>query len=293
MKTVADAVRGGAAALERFGVPQPRLDAEILLSHVIDVPRSLLPARLRDPLPAGAAERYDALLSLRGRDRVPIQYITGRQEFFSLEFRVDGRVLIPRPETERLVEELLSFRASEREMGRAVRLAADVGTGSGCVAVAVAVNSPEIRFLAIDISPGALEVAASNCALHAVSDRVGLVAGHLLAPVATRSSGALDAVLCNPPYVADSEFGGLQAEVRDHEPHVALVGGPSGNEAYEELLPAAAGLLRPGGLLALELAPVRSSAVRAMLEEGPWQDIALGDDFQGLPRVITARRRAS
>src|SRR5436309_5054694 len=286
--TVTGAIREGEAFLAGFGIPSPRLDAEVLLAFALQTRRDVLPARFQDDVETKMLERYRHLLALRGERRVPIQYITGVQEFCSLEFEVDRRVLIPRPETELLVEELLAFRGRERQAGRPLELIADVGTGSGCVAVAAAVFAPEVRIVAIHISEPALRLAASNAARHSVSGRVRGVAGDLLQSL--RVSRRLDAVLCNPPYVSEGELAGLQAEVRTHEPLGALVSGPSGLEAYRALIPQAAERLREGGLLALELAADRHEPVREMLGGGLWSEVFFREDFQGFPRVLSARR---
>lgn len=309
--TVAEALRDAEKALAAAAVPNARLDAEVLLALVIGTRRDLLPARLRDTVSTAAAEHYRDLLARRAEARIPLQYLTGMQEFYSLEFHVTPSVLIPRPETELLVDEMIAF-ARERSASDADRplRAMDVGTGSGCIAVASAVHIPALRILALDLSLEAARLAAENARRHGVlhgggsarraatsfsdSDRtaspggVEIVVGDLLAAV---RPGSLDAVLSNPPYVARNELDGLQAEVRAHEPGIALVSGETGLEIYERLIPQAEHALRPGGLLALELAASRHDPVRALVERGPWERIAFRDDFQGFPRVITARRR--
>ena len=292
--TVAEAIREGEQALAAAAVPNARLDAEVLLAFVLGTRRDLLPARFRDPVDAASAGRFRELVDRRGADRVPLQYLTGVQEFYSLEFQVGPGALIPRPETELLVAELIAF-AAERGAGSGGRGldAADVGTGSGCIAVASAVHVPGLRMLAFDVSPEAIRIAADNARRHGVLDdapgrgSVRVAIGDLLGAV---RPGTLDAVVSNPPYVATRELEGLQAEVRAHEPPVALVSGGTGLEIYERLIPQAAAALRPGGLFALELAAGRHDPVRGMLERGPWAGFAFRDDFQGFPRALVARR---
>jgi len=322
--TVAEAIRDGEAALAADGVPSPRLDSEVLLALVIGARRDLLPARFRDPVASGDLDRFHELLDRRGGGKVPLQYLTGVQEFYSLEFLIRPGALIPRPETELLVDEMIAFAREREGEGQPVRAAADVGTGSGCIAVAAAVSVPGLRVLALDVSPDAVRIATENADRHGVlggpagkkppggagdapghrdpplegvssvptcgvTDRgvVAVVLADLLAPL---RAGSVDAVLSNPPYVASRELEGLQEEVRVHEPRVALVSGVTGLEIYERLIPQAARVLRPGGLLALELAAGRHGPVQAMLEGGPWTSIAFREDFQGFPRVIVARK---
>ena len=295
-------MREGAEWLSLCGVPTPRLDAELLLAIVLGTGRGRLVTMGRESLGVEQRERYGSLLRERGERRVPVQYLTGAQEFFSLEFRVDSRVLVPRPETELLVEELLAFRRAEIAAGRSVALVADVGTGSACIAVALAVTCPDrrigenqglaldpgLKVVATDISSGALQVAAENVRRHGVADRVALVATDILA--ALSEGGGFDAIICNPPYVAEEELEGLQIEVRGHEPRVALAGGHDGLEFYRKLVPQAAARLREGGLLAVELAALRAEPVREMLACGPWRDADFRKDHQGIPRVLSARR---
>jgi release factor glutamine methyltransferase len=289
MDTIRLAIRDGQRVLEEQGIPSARLDAELLLAFVLGIERGRLPARYPEQLAAADRSRYLALLRRRAEERVPVQHLTGVQEFYSLPFHVDNRVLIPRPETELLVDELLEFARVEHAAGRRVSLMADVGTGSGCIAIAAAANCPRLRCLATDISPDALEVASVNVKRHGLEDRIGLVAGDLLTPVAD-GGGLFDAVVCNPPYVSERELEGLQEEVRRHEAHDALVSGPTGLEAYRRLLPRAAECLREGGLLAVELAIGRHEAVRELADSGPWRDVTFREDFQGIDRILSARR---
>src|SRR5262245_8189174 len=213
---VRDAIREGEATLRAEGVASPRLDAEVLLAFVLGTPRDLLPAQGSDALDPEPAARFNELIRRRGA-REPLQYLTGVQEFYSLEFAVDPRVLIPRPETELLVDEIVTF---ARERGEGLTIA-DVGTGSGCIAVAAAASLRAARAVALAVSAEGLAAAPRTAAGLGVAGRVSFLQGDLLGPIVERS---LDAVLCNPPYVATGEVDGLQQEVREHEPVGALVG---------------------------------------------------------------------
>jgi release factor glutamine methyltransferase len=212
------------------------------------------------------------------RERIqgkPTQYITRRQEFYGREFTVTPDVLIPRPETEHVIETALAAAPHARRI-------VDVGCGSGAIAVTLGLEM-ETEVCGTDISPAALSVAAANAAR--LEARVAFVACDLLAAFAPRS---FDLVVSNPPYVPLGEAPGLQREVRDHEPHVALFAGETGLDIYARLVEEAARVLRPGGALIMELGFKTSEAVRAML--GPlWQDIRIAPDLAGIPRVISAK----
>ena len=286
--TIGSLLREAASYLSAHGVDSARLDAEVLMSHVTGLSRGFLPAHQRDPIDEPVLARFRGLIRERGDGHVPVQYLTGTREFRSLDFRVDPRVLIPRPETELLVEAFLAHRKDQSPGGQGIDPAIDACTGSGCVAISCAIEAPQARFVATDISSGALAVARANALDHGVADRVRFLQCDLLPPV---GSGTIDAILANPPYVSESELATLMPEVRDHEPRSALVSGPSGLEIYERLIPGAARLLRSGGFLALELAASRDKPVAAILAAGPWVAIAVRNDFAGLPRVLIASRR--
>ncbi len=290
MTTVAEAVRTGASALRARGVPSAQFDAELLLAHLLGEEPMRLAADAKRTLDAATLGAFDRLLERRAGSREPVQYLTGTQEFYSLEFSVDRRVLIPRAETELLVEALLGFRAAERAAGRTVKRIADVGTGSGCIAVAVAVHAPEAAVLATDISEDAIEVARENARRHGVLERIEFTVADLLDTPAAAGE-PLDAILSNPPYVSEEELPGLEPEVRDHEPKLALVGPGSGTEPYERLVPQAALRLRPGGLLAVEVSGTRAWPVLEMFPDEAWRERSVRTDMQGIPRVLSAHRR--
>jgi release factor glutamine methyltransferase len=254
----------------------PRRDAELLLMRVLGWDRAALLTRPERILCTAETVEYQALLTRREAAE-PMQYITGVQQFFGLDFKVTREVLIPRPETELVVEALLD-RVNRDQPLRIV----DVGTGSGAIAVALAHALPNSQITAVDLSEPALAVARENAAQHGVLERVRLVHADLLAGCAPRS---FEAVVSNPPYVAGSEV--LEAQVRDYEPATALYAGPSGLEIYEQLIPQARETLTPGGWLILEIGYGQRDAVSALLRE--WADLKFQNDLQGIPRVAAAR----
>jgi release factor glutamine methyltransferase len=280
--TVAAVLAEATRRLRDAGVPDPGRDAATLLAVALGTDRGGVAARRPDTMTPEAARRFDELLASRAV-RKPLQQILGTAEFRGLEFEVTRDVLIPRPETEDLVQAVLD--AGLAEDARVV----DLGTGSGCIAVTLAVERPSWRVTAVDRSAGALRVVARNAATHGVGGRVRPVERDFGA-VPDEERGVYDAVVSNPPYVPEAEWRGLQAEVRDHEPRIALVPGPTGNEGYEAVVLAAGSLLRPGGLLALELGWKSEDAVRAIGAGAGFREVSVRADLQGIPRVLTARK---
>lgn len=272
--TLHTALLQGIELFEKARIEVPRLTAEVLLAHAVRCEKSFLYAHSDRELREVEWIHYGRYLHERLAGK-PTQYITGRQEFFGREFRVTPAVLIPRPETEHLVEAAVKL---AKPGGRIV----DVGCGSGVIAISVALEMNN-RIFGSDISTAALQVAWGNA--QRLSAPVALVAGNLLAPFGPQS---LDAVLSNPPYIPLKDIRSLQREVRDYEPAVALFAGDTGTEIYARIVDQAAKVLKPGGLLALELGFGCVDAVRAMLSSG-WQDIEITDDLAGIPRVLTAR----
>lgn len=268
--------------LESSGVPGARREAELMLAFVLGIDRGGVIARRPDPLPAAGAARFEGLLGRRER-REPFQYLVGEQEFHGLLFRVDRRVLIPRPETEHLVDAVLAAGLSQ---GSRVL---DLGTGSGCIAVSAALARPDLRIVGVDRSEEALAVARENVERHGAGDCVVCIAADLAA-LPDAWTGAFDAVVSNPPYVSEEEWRELAPEVRDWEPKGALVPGPKGNEAYEALAPAARRLLRPRGLLALELGWTSEAAARQAVERAGFGAVSVLPDLRGIARVLCARR---
>lgn len=258
-----------------------RRDAESLLMHLIGKDRAWLIAHGDDEFGGCNAIGYAALIERRLAGE-PIQYITGECEFFGLPFHVTPAVLIPRPETEHLVEQAIFVANS---MGRHIRIV-DVGTGSGAIAVALAHALPDAKITAIDLSPEALKVACDNAERNGVGARIRFLQGDLLAPVAGEQ---FDLIVSNPPYVPSTDCESLAVEVREHEPHLALFAGGDGLDVYRRLIPSAAGALIRGGSLALEIGYGQVVSVRRLLAGAGFSNIEFRPDLQGIPRVASAR----
>lgn len=269
---IAEALRQGVSRLEECRVPVPRLTAEVLLSHALAREKSFLYAHPEYELTSAEEQVWQAHIEARCAGK-PTQYITGVQEFFGLEFRVTPDVLIPRPETELLVEEALT------RVAPGMRLL-DVGAGSGCVAVTIAKHAPEVQVFASDLSRAALPVAAANSQRHGA--RVQFFQADLLCAVAASS---FDIVVSNPPYVPLAHLSGLQRELR-FEPALALFGGENGLDVYGRLISAAACALRRGGWLFVELGYNCRASVEGLLETGVWAAPRIKTDLAGLDRVL-------
>lgn len=272
--------------LKRGGAESPRLDAEVLLAHALGCKRiELYTAFDREPADEARAAFRD--LVRRRAEGTPVAYLVGHREFYSLDFRVTPDVLIPRPETEFLVIALIDL--ARQRAGEEVTIC-DVGTGSGIIAVTAAKHLPKSRVTATDVSPAALAVARSNAERHGLLERIELVQSDLLS--AFPPERRFDFVASNPPYVSEAELGRLAAEVRDHEPRLALVAGRRGTEMIEALLPQAAERLNPGGHLLLEISPIVQQAVEALLAaDGRFEPGPTLKDLARLPRVVQARRK--
>lgn len=282
--TVLEIVAWIGGDLARRGVPSPRLDAELLVAHALGTNRVGLYVRHDAPLTEAERAAVREVLRRR-RTGEPVAYITGHREFWSVDLQVDRRVLVPRPETELLVEEAFAALSDEAAPWSVV----DVGTGSGAIAAAVARHRPAARVAALDVSAAALAVARENVARLGLADRIELLEAEGSAWLAGRPSSQ-DAVLANLPYIATGEFPGLQVEVREHEPRGALDGGPDGLRELRRVVPAAAAALRPGGFLALEIGADQGDAVRALCTAAGLVEVTLRRDYAGLARVVTARR---
>ncbi|HEX5045042.1 MAG TPA: peptide chain release factor N(5)-glutamine methyltransferase [Candidatus Polarisedimenticolaceae bacterium] len=278
-EAVSAALQEAVARLEAAGIERPRDEALRLLALALKTDRGGVLARRPDPLPGEAEERLAGLLRRR-EAREPWQYLTGEAEFHGLTLAVDRRVLIPRPETEEVVDAVLGLGVPPG--GRL----ADLGTGSGCIALAVKAARPDLTVLALERSRDALAVARAN------ARRIGLEVtfreGDFAEPPQDWT-GSLDAVVANPPYVAEGEWGCLAPEVRDHEPRAALVPGETGLEAYRVLLPAAFRLLVPGGALVLELGWRSAAPVSALALAAGFREVAVRDDLRGVPRILVGR----
>ena len=282
MPTVSDYVFAGAERLRRGPHPERALqDAELLLMHVLGKDRAWMLAYWKDEIGTDASIPYHSAIDRR-RSGEPIQYITGEAEFFGLPFRVTRAVLIPRPETEHVVERVIELAA-----GMARPQIVDVGTGSGAIAVSVAAKIPSAAIAAIDISAAALDLARENAKRNGVTDRIRFLDGNLLAPV---SEEKFDFVVSNPPYVPETDRTSLSVEVREYEPGLALFAGADGLAVYRRLIPAAYDALVPSGWIVLEIGYGQQEAIRSLLAESKFMEIGFTADLQGIPRVAYARR---
>ena len=290
------AFKTGIGQLRDAGVPSFTLAAELLLLHVAGKDRTWLYAHPEDELSPEQELKFFALIASRVAG-VPTQYLTGKQEFWGIEFEVTHDVLIPRPETEHVIEVALD-RLAVREIraGRKQTLSgeglniADIGTGSGCIAVALAKDLPGAQFVATDISPRALEVARRNAERAGFADRIKFVLSNLLDGIP--SSQRFQLIASNPPYIGRNEASTLAREVRDHEPETALFGGEEGYELYADLVTQSAEHLEPGGILVLELGHNSLPAVQPLFESPEWTHVGVTNDLAGIPRVIAAERTA-
>ncbi len=279
-----EAIELAEEALDESGVPGSRLDAERLLAFELGRDRSYLLAHFQESVPESAEEQFFARIAERRRGK-PLQYLLGSQEFRGLEFEVTPAVLIPRPETELLVE------AAVERFSKGKPVLADVGTGSGCIAVATAKALPGASLIATDLSEDALSVARRNASRHNVADQIQFLPGDLLQPLSPLGMDEkLDCVLSNPPYVAERDLPALQREVRDWEPRMALVAGFTGLEVYRRLLPQALRFLKPGGTLILEIGYNMQPEI-AELFDADWRLEGIRDDFSGIPRIVVAQKR--
>jgi len=268
---------------ETKGIETARLDAELLLAHALGWQRIELYARYDRVPEASVLATFRQMVRSRG-SRVPARYLTGHAEFYSLPLTVSAAVLIPRPETEFLVERALAVLPEDAES-----LVADLGTGSGAIALAVAANRPKARVAATDVSEDALAVAAANAERHGLADRVSFSQGCWFDAI--EAGARFDAILSNPPYVAAPDLEQAMPEVRDHEPRLALDGGDDGLDAYRVLVAEAAAWLRPNAWLILEVGQGQSDAVLALASEsGHYAATCVEPDYQGIPRVVSLQR---
>jgi len=281
------ALRAAIARLEESNVPSAPLAAELLLMHILRRDRTWLYAHPEFELSPKDAAAYAQLIERRS-EGVPTQYLTGRQEFWGLEFEVGPGVLIPRPETEHVIEVALERLGARRT--EPLRIA-DVGTGSGCIAISLARELPCAEIVATDISAAALDYAQRNAARHSVSNRIQFLNADLLeAAIAAPSSAqsGFDLIVSNPPYVGRSDAASLPREVREHEPAEALFAGDDGLQIYPALIEQAARKLAPNGILVLELGYNGAQYVGSLLSAPHWSDLRFTPDLAGIERVISA-----
>jgi release factor glutamine methyltransferase len=285
MFTIQDRVAAARQTLREAGIgsKEAELSARILAEHVLHWDAARYFTSSNENEPEEFAQRYDALVARRAA-REPAAYIMGRQEFWNLSFEVSPAVLIPRPETELMVEAALEYFGADRRRSLAI---ADAGTGCGCLAVALAREFGSARVVATDISDAALEVARRNAARHGVADRIRFV----LADVLDASPDTFDLIVANPPYVRQGDRTALQPEVRDHEPPVALFGGDTGFDLVATFVERAVGRLRPDGYLMFEFGFGQDMAVEALVAKMPELEmLGLRRDLQGIARTAIARR---
>ena len=298
---IRSSLRDAIAELERNLVPSSALAAELLLMHVLGRDRAWIYAHPEQALSANEQQQFLSLLARRASG-VPTQHLTGHQEFWGLDFEVTPDVLIPRPETEHVIEVALERLGAGSDVSAARRkekvYVADIGTGSGAIAIALAHELPAALITATDISAAALEVARRNAARHGASSRIDFVESNLLdflhgSRAAGGESRPFDLIVSNPPYIGHWESSALQREVRDHEPAAALFGGETGTEIYEPLIAQAALLLKPNGILVLELGHNSKERVTRLLATPDWTNLAIINDLAGIPRVASAVRDSS
>jgi len=260
-------------------VASPRLAAEVLLMHTLECDRAHLYAHPERALTPDEMNEYHSFVHERAGGN-PTQYITGHQEFWGMDFLVSEAVLIPRPETEHSVEAVLELARADSSIKKII----DVGTGSGCIALALAKELPDREINASDISDVALSIAQDN------AERLGLARVQFRRAdlLSDAQAGSYDLVVSNPPYVGKNEPEKVQQIVRDWEPHVAVFGGATGLEIYERLIPLALNALRPGGWLVIEIGYSIEQSIRTLLRE--WAEVEIKPDLQGIPRVAVAKR---
>ena len=263
----------------------PALTAQLLLCHVLEIDRVALIAHSEEPIPAEDEARLEALLERRSGGE-PLAYLLGVREFYGREFAVNRHTLIPRPETEHLIETALDFFDAQGRSGDALRFL-DLGTGSGCIAVTLAAERPAWMGTAVDISSGALETARKNAESNDVS--LSFLLADFTQPLPF-DPASFDLVVSNPPYISEEEYAGLDAGVRDFEPRSALVPGPEGMEHPRAVEEAARRLLRPGGLFLMEHGWLQGEACRVLCHEDFWKDVHTGLDLAGRDRFLFAVR---
>ncbi|HET7112403.1 MAG TPA: peptide chain release factor N(5)-glutamine methyltransferase [Pyrinomonadaceae bacterium] len=281
--SIGDLLRAASRALEGAGVPEARREAGSLLSFVIGKDRTFLISHAEDRLDDSELDRFREAVSRRAEGE-PLQYITGVQDFYGREFRVTPDVLIPRPETELLVEAAL-----EAIVGTPTPSICDIGTGSGCIAVTLLCERSDARAVAVDVSEAALEIAAQNARRHRVSERIELKISDCLNAM---DPTAFDLIVSNPPYVSANALAGLQREVRDHEPLVALSPGADGLSVIRRLLQDGPAFLKPNAHLIMEIGFDQGETVQKLIDPKLWRFVEIRPDLQSIPRIVVVQRRA-
>ncbi len=270
---------------QRKGIEDPRLEAELLLAHALGWKRIELYSRFEQAVPPDRLSVFREMVKRRGAHE-PAQYIIGSVEFCGLDFKVDRRALIPRPETEIILDVLATLVKPDE-----APLLVDIGTGSGCIAVTAAARFPGARVVACDVSAEALSLAGENAGRHEVGGHIEFREGDFATALADLA-GAVDVAMANPPYVSEGELAGLAPELREHEPRVALVSGPAGTEVQERMLDFAPALLKPGGHFVMEIGFGQAARVRQMAaERGALELLRFEKDHAGIDRTAVIRKR--
>ena len=280
--TLRDTLASAISRLTAANTPSPRMNAELLLMFTLECDRAYLHAHPERKLSADEQRHYDQALAERERG-MPAQYITGHQGFWGMDLIVTPAVLIPRPETEHVIETVLARVGRAPSPASLLRIV-DVGTGSGCIALALAKELLSAELYATEISPAALEIARANAVRHQLEGRIKFHQADLLQGL---DRGEFDFVVSNPPYVGESEADQVQLEVRKHEPRNAVFAGATGLEVIERLIPRAREALKPGGWLVMEISGTIADDVRDLL--AGWNDVQIAKDLQGIERVVSAR----
>jgi len=283
--TIAEAMTDAANKLSAAGVDAPRLAAQVLMAHVLGMPRSRLLADSQSLLQPHQLDDYCALIA-RCAAGEPLAYVVGHTEFYTLDLLIDHRALIPRPETELLVE--IALNKCQDSSIRPMKVV-DVGTGAGCIVIALAVNLPSVHFMAIDNSAEALELARVNAQRQCVDSHIQFLCGDLLAPVA----GSVDGIVANLPYVTTNEWYNLPRNIRDYEPRAALDGGIDGLDLIRRLIAQAPRCINPDGWLLLEIGAAQGTAVSALAQQTfPQAEVKIHRDYAGLERVVEIQLRS-
>ena len=288
--TIGQALRQATATLESHHISEAHLEAEVLLMHALTLSRAQLYSHLEREMPPDEAQDFANFVKLRIRGE-PVAYIIGHKEFFGHDFQVDRRVLIPRPETELLVEKALEFaKGRVSSLEDMPLIIADIGTGCGAIAISLALELPGAKIYGTDISHEALEVAKANCTKHGVDLQVRLLWGDMLDPLPE----PIHFIVANLPYVEDAELEQLPPEIREFEPRIALAGGADGLDNIRRLLMEAKGKLRPRGAILMEIDPRQSQDVMELAESCfPTSEVHVARDLRGLDRVITLETQSA
>ena len=281
--SIADAIRESVVIFQDAGLAEARREAGGLLQHVLGRDRTFVLAHPEQLLTESQLQKFQELTKRRAAGE-PLQYITAQQSFFGLDFEVAPGVLIPRPETELLVELAL-----ETIQGSQAPTICDVGTGSGCIAITLLHERADALAVAIDISAAALEIAKRNARRHSVERRLTFVQANCFSSLSAVEF-SFDLIVSNPPYVAENDLTGLQREVRDHEPREALAGGPDGLDVVRRLLNEGSTFLKPGGHLLIEIGFNQAATVTSLIEQHAWLAKGIRPDLQGIPRVVVLQK---